>query len=128
MSDLRKGKSPVDVLDENPELIFKNRQLSELAQMLRFDKVPDFREVETIYICGDTGVGKTRMIFDENSAKDICRITSYPDRGGLKFDAYMGQKVLVFEEFRTPIWYSKIQSGGQLKIQSLPNQMMYPFR
>ncbi len=103
MSDLRKGKSPVDILDENPELIFKNRQLSELAQMLRFDKVPDFRDVETIYICGDTGVGKTRMVFDENSAKDICRITSYPDRGGLKFDAYAGQKVLVFEEFRSQV-------------------------
>ena len=103
MADLRKGRTPVEILDENPELIFKNRQLSELAQMLRFDRVPNYRDVETIYICGDTGVGKTKMVFDENSARDVCRITSYPDRGGLKFDSYSGQKVLVFEEFRSQV-------------------------
>ena len=103
MTDLRKGRSPIEILDENPELIFKNRQISDLAQMLRFDQVPYFRNVETIYVSGDTGVGKTRMVYEENDDKDICRITSYPTRGDLKFDAYTGQKVLVFEEFRSQV-------------------------
>lgn len=103
MEDLKKGRNPLEILDENPELIFKNKQLSELAQSLRFDQVPHYREVETIYICGDTGLGKTKMIYDENDPKDVCRITSYPKRSDVKFDCYSGQRVLVFEEFRSQV-------------------------
>lgn len=103
MNDLKKGRTPLEIMDENPELIFKNRQLAELSQMLRYDQVPTYRNVETIYVCGDTGVGKTRMVYKESDDKELCRITTYPKRGDMKFDSYTGQKVLVFEEYRSQI-------------------------
>ena len=103
MSDIRKGRTAVDIINENPELMLRSRQISDLAQLLRFDNIPDFRNVEVIYVSGDTGLGKTSMVYAENAPKDVCRLTSYPKRGDVKFDSYMGQKVLVFEEFRSQV-------------------------
>lgn len=103
MNDLKRGRTPLEIMDENPELIFKSRQLEELSQMLRYDQVPKYRNVETIYVCGDTGVGKTRMVHEENEDSELCVITSYPKRGDMRFDCYTGQKVLVFEEYRSQI-------------------------
>lgn len=103
MNDLKRGRTPLELIEENPELIFKSRQLTELSQLLRYDQVPAYRSVETVYVCGDTGVGKTRMIYEENEDTDLCRITTYPKRGDMKFDSYSGQKVLVFEEYRSQI-------------------------
>ena len=108
MNELRKGKKPLEVIDENPELFFKGRQLTELSQMLRFDQVPNYRDVETIYICGNTGVGKTSLVYEEHEGLEVCRITHYPPRGDVKFDNYTGQKVLVFEEFRSQIGISSM--------------------
>lgn len=68
------------------------------------------------YISGKTGTGKTRSIFRNNNASDICRITSYKKGNPALFDGYNGQSVLVFEEF-----------AGQIPIEEMLNYLdIYP--
>lgn len=55
------------------------------------------------YLYGDSGTGKTRSIYESHPAADICRITDYGTKGNIRFDAYHGQPVLVFEEFHSQI-------------------------
>lgn len=55
------------------------------------------------YFYGDTGTGKTRGIFERHNPEDVCRVTDYGRKTGLRFDAYHGQDVLVFEEFHSQV-------------------------
>ena len=59
--------------------------------------------VGTGNIVGASGAGKTRSIFRKHAVQDICRITDYGGRNGVRFDAYHTQPVLVFEEFHSQI-------------------------
>ena len=59
-----------------------------------------FRILETTYIHGSAGTGKTRFIMEKYGYENVFRITNY-ERG--MFDAYKGQRVLVFEEFRSSL-------------------------
>ena len=62
------------------------------------------RDVKVDYIYGDTGVGKSRYIFEQHAAIDICRVTNYGTKiNPVKFDGYHGQDILVFEEFHHQI-------------------------
>jgi len=57
-----------------------------------------WRDVQTIYIHGVTGTGKTRSVTDKYGYPNVYRITDYNSGA---FDMYDGQDVLVFEEFRS---------------------------
>ena len=61
------------------------------------------RNIQVHYLFGASGTGKTRSIYEKHRASDICRITHYPAKGNVQFDAYKGQPVLVFEEFHSQI-------------------------
>lgn len=62
------------------------------------------RDMDIIYVWGDTGTGKTYGIQKEHGSKNICRITSYRKGGnGIYFDSYNGEPALVFEEFQSQI-------------------------
>lgn len=70
-----------------------------------------WRDVETVYLAGDTGVGKTRYVMEKYGYNNVYRVTNY-DSGA--FDQYDGQDVVVFEEFRS--------RGGQgFKISQMLN-------
>lgn len=45
----------------------------------------------------------TRSIFKDNDPREICRITDYGGKNGVRFDAYHCQSILVFEEFHSQI-------------------------
>ena len=57
-----------------------------------------WRDVETVYLSGDTGTGKTRYVMEKHGYSNVYRVTNY-DTGA--FDQYDGQEVVVFEEFRS---------------------------
>ena len=61
------------------------------------------RDLTVYYLYGASGAGKTRGIYQKHPAEDICRITDYGGKNGVRFDAYHGQPVLVFEEFHSQI-------------------------
>ena len=61
------------------------------------------RDVRGHGVDGESGTGKTWGILEKHPAKDVCRITNYGGRNGIRFDAYETQPVLVFEEFHSQI-------------------------
>ena len=102
--DLRKGKSIMEILEDNPKLAFKIRDIEVLRQTILAEKYSvEKRQLEVTYLYGASGTGKTWGIFEHNDPRDICRITNYSGRNGVYFDAYHCQSVLVFEEFHSQI-------------------------
>jgi len=78
---------------------YKNIQF--MRQQYLEDKFKNtFRILETTYIYGSAGIGKTKYVMEKYGYENVFRITNY-ERG--MFDAYKGQDVIVFEEFRSSL-------------------------
>lgn len=63
----------------------------------RYSKM--FRKLDVVYICDLPGVGKTRYIMEKYGYDDVFRVSNYKN----PFDTYKGEKVIVFEEFRSSL-------------------------
>ena len=101
---VKDGLTNAEIIAIDPGYAFRGRDIDQLRQDIcyaNFRKI--LRNVEVHYLYGDSGTGKTRSIFDKHPMEDICRITNYAPRGVTQFDAYTGQKVIVFEEFHSQI-------------------------
>lgn len=107
LSEVRDGKTTTEILAAHPDMALRVQQIETLRETIRTDQCADlFRpNLEVTYLYGAPGSGKTRSIFAKYAPRDICRITSYPITG-IRFDAYHGQKVLVFEEFASQVSFS----------------------
>ncbi len=105
LQDVKDGVSTQEIIRGEPSFAFKSREIDQLRDTMnaeRFER--ENRDVKVYYLYGETGSGKTRGIYERHEAEDICRITDYGTKvGGVRFDAYHGQSVLVFEEFRSQI-------------------------
>lgn len=103
IQQIKDGVKIVDIIDESPKLAFKVKDIDVLRQALLSDQYSQvMRNVETTYIYGATGTGKTRGIYQKHDPREICRITNYK-QGKAYFDSYTGQDVLVFEEYYSQI-------------------------
>jgi hypothetical protein len=113
---IQSGQSTTEIILANPKLAFRGEAIDELRERLVSDQSRyQMRTLNVQYLFGATGSGKTRSIYSKYSASEICRISNYP-ASGIRFDAYTGQKVLVFEEF-----------AGQVKIRDMLNYLdIYP--
>ena len=101
---VKEGCSTIDIIEETPNLALRTRDIETLQQVYLAQRYrSEFRELQVHYIYGDTGAGKTYGIYQKHDPKDICRITDYGGRNGVRFDAYNGHSVLVFEEFHSQI-------------------------
>jgi hypothetical protein len=101
---VKEGMSNKGILAIDPSFAFHLEHIDKLRQDIRFEKyLTENRFIKVHYLWGDSGTGKTRSIFEKHPAEEICRITHYPARGNVQFDAYKGQSVLVFEEFHSEI-------------------------
>ena len=104
IQDLRAGKSVMEIIEDNPKLAFRIREIETLRQAILEEKYSaENRALEVTYLYGASGTGKTRGIFEKHDRKSICRITDYDGRNGVRFDAYHCQDVLVLEEFHSQI-------------------------
>lgn len=104
MQDVADGYTTREIILNNPGCAFKSREIDALRETLNHETYRyENRAVKVYYIYGDSGTGKTRSIYEKHPATDICRITDYGGRNGVRFDAYHGQPVLVFEEFHSQI-------------------------
>lgn len=68
------------------------------------EKLNVWKDVTVTYIHGPTGSGKTRMVIEmAEKPSDVYRVTSYSDKQTTRypFDAYQGQDIILFEEFRS---------------------------
>ena len=104
IQDLRAGKSVMEIIEDNPKLAFRIREIETLRQAILEEKYSaENRALEVTYLYGASGTGKTWGIFEKHDSKSICRITDYGGKNGVRFDAYHCQDVLVLEEFHSQI-------------------------
>lgn len=106
LEDIKDGKTTMQIIEENPSLAFRIKDIDTIRQTYLSDKFSrENRDIVCTYISGVSGVGKTFSIFKKHGAENICRITSYNRSGrGVLFDNYNNsQDVLVFEEFHSQV-------------------------
>lgn len=104
LQNVKNGFSTTEIIDENPTFAFKAKDIDTLREIYIADRYRnENRSIEVTYIFGASGTGKTSGIFKKHATGDICRITDYNGKNGVRFDAYHGQNVIVFEEFNSQI-------------------------
>lgn len=104
VQNIRDGMTTTEIIDDNPAMAFRVRDIDLLRQILTAEKhAVENRLLEVTYLYGASGVGKTRSIYETHDPRNIYRVTNYRTARGLSFDGYHGQDVLVFEEFNSQI-------------------------
>lgn len=108
-----------DILLEFPNVIARYEKY--VNQLLQYRAEKNFgkhiRSVTVYYIFGDSGTGKTKMIYDLYAYDDVYRVTDYNNGS---FDKYRGQKVLVLDEFRSQFTISQMLSLLDIYPYELP--------
>lgn len=104
LQNVKDGLSTTEIIDEVPSFAFKSKDIDILREAYLAEKYRIQNRVLTVtYLFGVSGTGKTSGIFKKHPASEICRITDYNGKNGIRFDSYHGQDVLVFEEFNSQI-------------------------
>ncbi len=104
LQNVKDGLSTTEIIDEAPSFAFKSKDIDVLREAYLAEKYRiQNRALTVTYLFGASGTGKTSGIFKKHAASEICRITDYNGKNGIRFDAYHGQDVLVFEEFNSQI-------------------------
>lgn len=92
------GMSTFDIIQDNPSYMLNIDKIEKVRQTVLEEKFKDcFRELDVTYIWGMTGSGKTRGVMDTYGYSNVYRVTDYYH----PFDAYKGQDIILFEEFRS---------------------------
>ena len=100
MQMVRDGKSNAEILAEIPTAFNKLPHIEQARQALMHDKHKNtWRSLNVTYLWGDTGAGKTRSVMDTYGYSEVYQVTNYDH----PFDGYMGQEVIIFEEFRSSL-------------------------
>jgi len=98
--NIREGMTTTEIIEDDPQMAFRIRDIDVIRQTLLSERyATENRDIETAYIFGASGAGKTRYIYTQYNPRDVYRITNYRGGKGASFDGYHGQDVLVFEEF-----------------------------
>lgn len=100
MQMVRDGKSNAEILEEIPTAFSKLHFIEQARQTLIQDKYKDtWRSLNVTYLWGDTGAGKTRSVMETYGYSKVYQVTNYDH----PFDSYIGQDVIIFEEFRSSL-------------------------
>lgn len=101
---IRAGMSDAQILEDSPTYMVQLDSIRKTREILLAEKyAASKRELEVVYIYGAAGSGKTRSVFDEYG-RDAYFVSDYDH----PFDEYMGQGVMVFDEFRSSIKMSSM--------------------
>lgn len=77
----------------------------------------EYRNLETTYIYGESGVGKTTFIYEKFGFENVFRVSYY---GKFQFNGYNGEKILLLDEFAGQVnlgWLNQILDGFPLKLE-----------
>lgn len=106
-SMVKQGFTNFEIMEQVPDVMFQLDKLEIVRQTIRDQEFAEkWRDLDVEYIYGDTGTGKTRYVMEKYGYKNVYRVTDYKH----PFDSYMGQDVILFEEFR-----SSLPLGDMLK-------------
>lgn len=95
---IKGGYSDYQILEINPQYMLSLDKIERVRQAVleeRYKK--QWRDLNVVYIYGETGSGKTRSVMDLFGYDKVYRITDYEH----PFDGYKGQDIVIFEEFRS---------------------------
>lgn len=94
------GANDAEILRAFPSAMNHLPRIQQARQTLLEEKYKnDYRELHVVYIWGGAGVGKTRSIMERYGYENVFRVTNYSH----PFDGYKGQKVILFDEFRSSL-------------------------
>jgi len=94
------GDSNAQILLAFPNYLRGMRDVEHVRQTLRADEYRDrWRDITTVYIFGNTGLGKTRSVMDEFGYSGVYAVNNYKH----PFDGYAGESVMLFDEFSSDI-------------------------
>lgn len=102
---LKDGATNSEIIERYPSMLTRTHHLDAARQEILRDRYgSEFRKLQVYYICGDSGVGKTRSIMERYGYTNVHRITNYAH----PFDNYRGQAVILFDEFRSQLPFSEM--------------------
>ncbi len=97
---VKSGMSDYDILEDMPDALMQINRLETVRQIVMGEKFKHaIRNLDVVYIFGQTGLGKTRYVMDRYGYDHVYRVTDYLH----PFDGYRGQDVIVFDEFRSSL-------------------------
>lgn len=95
---IKDGQSNFEILEQNPNYMLNLERIERTRQAVREQQYRDtFRKLETVYIWGKTGTGKTRSVMEKYGYSGVYRVTDYAH----PFDSYMGEDVLLLDEYHS---------------------------
>lgn len=94
---VKSGWSDLMIMEKWPEHAVRCQSAIAQYRLKHERESMQWRDVETIYLSGSTGAGKTRFVMEKHGYSNVYRVQNY-DTGA--FDMYDGEEVVLFEEFR----------------------------
>lgn len=93
---IKDGLSNFEIMEQNADYLLNLEKIERARQAVREQQYRDtFRQLETVYIWGPTGTGKTRSVMEKYSYSGVYRVTDYSH----PFDSYAGEDVLLLDEY-----------------------------
>ena len=94
------GATNAEILLAFPDYLRGMRDVEFVRQALKHEQYRDkWRNLETVYIWGATGAGKTRSVMDNHGYSNVYAVNNYKH----PFDGYFGEMVMLFDEFNSGI-------------------------
>ena len=98
---IHSGMSTHEIIKDNPSYMLQIDKIDKVRQAILEEKYKDtWRDMDVTYIWGITRSGKTRGVMEQYGYSNVYRVTDYIH----PFDAYKGQDVVLFEEFRSSLY------------------------
>ena len=102
---ISEGATNRQIIESYPTYFTKIDKIEKARQTLLEDEGKStWRDIETTYLFGETGTGKTRSVMDKYGYPNVFRVTNYDH----PFDNYQGQDVIIFEEYRSSLPISEL--------------------
>lgn len=93
---IKDGLSNFEIMERNPDYMLNLERIERARQAVREQQYREtFRQLETMYIWGPTGTGKTRSVMEGHSYSGVYRVTDYAH----PFDSYAGEETLLLDEY-----------------------------
>lgn len=98
---IQDGATNAELISEFPHFALKGlRDIEYVRQSLRAEEYRNrWRDLETVYIFGETNTGKTRSVFDKHGYSNVYAVSNYKH----PFDLYFNEEVMLFDEFTSGI-------------------------
>lgn len=94
---VEQGFSDYEILQTNPACLRYIEKIDRVRQVCAYEQFKNvFRNLEVVYMCGDSGSGKTRYVMEKYGYANVYRVTDYKH----PFDTYKNQDVIFFDEYR----------------------------